>query len=509
MAGVLRNTGRIARSSLVQRLVRSTNEPMWRPGNLMKLDLKIALTGATGYVGGMLLGPLSEVAEDIVCITRNPARLEGVLACNARAVQADVRDLESLKHALAGCDVAFYLVHSLSENDDFSKLENQSARVFAEAARDAGIRRIIYLGALAQSDATHTSAHIESRHSVGMILRSTGVPVTEFRASVIIGAGSMPFEVVRSLVERLPVMVTPRWVRMPVQPIAARDLTQYLLASVSETGDESHVYEIGGADVTTYADLMNQYARARKLRRFMIPVPLITPRLSSLWLKLVTPAHYRIGKRIVDSAAHSSIVLDERAKLDFDITPVGVPAAIGDALACENEELRFLDSPFKTKTDVEKVRSGTKIVERRSTSVDAEQSTVDTLLQNVGGKTGWFWGNWLWKLRGAVDRVFGGRGLRANETRYPLAVGSIVDFWTVVRITDSTLVLRADMKLPGEAWLQLSTRRVGGKTIIDQTAAFDPKGVTGILYWFALYPIHVLVFGGMLRGIKKATEHRM
>jgi uncharacterized protein YbjT (DUF2867 family) len=476
---------------------------------LTKSDLKIALTGATGYVGGMLLAPLAELAKEVVCITRNPARLEGVLASNARAVQADVRELESLKNALAGCDVAFYLVHSLSENDDFSKLEHQSARVFAEAAKVAGIRRIIYLGALAQSDASHTSAHIESRHSVGKILQSTGVPVTEFRASVIIGAGSMPFEVVRSLVERLPVMVTPRWVRMPVQPIAAKDLTQYLLDSISDTGDESHIYEIGGADVTNYAELMNMYAKTRKLQRFMIPVPLITPRLSSLWLKLVTPAHYRIGKRIVDSAAHSSIVIDERAKLDFEIKPVGVRDAIVAAVAQENEELRFIDAPFKTNANTEKVRSGTKFVERRSISIDADQSVINTLIQNVGGQNGWFWGNWLWRLRGAVDRLFGGPGFRADEASYPLAVGSIIDFWTVKRINDNTLTLRADMKLPGEAWLQLSTRLVGGKTIIDQTAAFDPKGVTGILYWFALYPLHVLVFSGMLRGIKKKVENRI
>lgn len=474
--------------------------------NAETTGLRIALTGATGYVGGMLLAPLSEIAEEVVCLSRNPIRLEGSLPSNGRAAKADVADQDSLKSALEGCDVAFYLVHSLSEDADFFRLETQSAQTFAEAARSAGIRRIIYLGALAQSDSSHTSAHIESRHRVGEILKSTGVPVTEFRASVIIGAGSMPFEAIRSLVERLPVMVTPRWVRMPVQPIAAPDLIRYLVSSVSVDGSESHIYEIGGAEVTTYAGLMNEYASARGLKRFMIPVPIVTPRLSSLWLKLVTPAHYRIGKRIVDSAAHSSIVVEKRARSVFEFEPVGIRAAIANALQEEDLGSTFLAEPFKSKSNTEKIRTGTKFVERRSVQIDGDESVASEVLRHVGGQTGWFWGNWLWRLRGAIDRVFGGPGIRSTETKYPPEEGSVLDFWTVQQVTENALVLRADMKLPGRAWLKLSTRRVGGQTYVDQTAAFDPKGLTGILYWFALYPLHVLVFGGMLRGIKKTIE---
>ncbi len=472
----------------------------------MTPDLRIALTGATGYVGGMLLAPLSEIANQVVCLTRNTARLADSLPENAKAARADVMDLESLKAALFGCDVAFYLVHSLGEDADFFRLETQSAQNFAEAARTAGVRRIIYLGALAQSDSSHTSAHIESRHKVGEILKSSGVPVTEFRASVIIGSGSMPFEAIRSLVERLPVMVTPRWVRMPVQPLAAHDLVRYLVESASETGNKSHIYEIGGSEVTNYADLMHEYARARGLRRFMIPVPVITPRLSSLWLKLVTPAHYRIGKRIVDSAAHSSIVVDENARRDFSFVPIGVIEAIENALSDEDRELGFLDEPFETAALTEKIRTGVKFVERRSVLVDGDQVTINRLLLHVGGPHGWFWGDWLWKLRGVIDRLFGGPGLRSGETKYPPKANSILDFWTVVRVTDSCLILHADMKLPGEAWLKLSTRTVDGKTYVDQTAAFDPKGLVGILYWVLLYPMHILVFGGMLKGIKRSIE---
>ena len=472
----------------------------------MTTGLRIALTGATGYVGGMLLAPLSDIAGEVVCLSRRPARLTGSLPANGKAVKADVMDRDSLSSALQECDVAVYLVHSLGEDADFFRLETKSARNFAEAARTAGVRRIIYLGALAQSDSSHTSAHIESRHRVGEILKSTGVPVTEFRASVIIGAGSMPFEAIRSLVERLPVMVTPRWVRMPVQPIAAPDLVRYLVASASESSSDSHVYEIGGSEVTNYADLMHEYATARGLRRFMIPVPVITPRLSSLWLKLVTPAHYRIGKRIVDSAAHSSIVVDEQAKRDFNIEPVGVRAAIENALRKENDELRFLDEPFRTEALTEKIRTGTKFVERRSVEVVGDEPTINERLRQIGGRNGWFWGNWLWKLRGVMDRMIGGPGLRSSKTKHPPQENSILDFWTVKQVTENALILRADMKLPGEAWLKLSTRIVDGKTYVDQTAAFDPKGLFGILYWFTLYPMHVLVFGGMLRGIKRSIE---
>ncbi len=467
----------------------------------------VVLTGATGYVGNLLLEPLSQAAEQVRCITRNPSRLGLELPDNAVAMMADVGDEPSIQKALDGADVALYLVHSLSEGKHFSTLEAEAATTFANAARRAGVKRIIYLGALAQVDSGHTSPHIESRHRVGEILRSTSVPVTEFRASVIIGAGSMPFEAIRALVERLPVMVTPRWVRMPVQPISAVDLINYITAAVNETGNESHIYEIGASNVTTYAELMYTYARQRRLRRFMVPVPVITPRLSSLWLKLVTPAHYRIGKNIVDSTAHSSVVADDSAKQDFDISPMSVEQAIKRALEDENEQLKFLELPGQLASSGKKrIRNGTKFVEQRRIEVRSDEASAFNVVSRVGGENGWFWGTWLWRIRGFVDRIVGGPGLRSSATELPLEEGALLDFWTVERVSQNRLTLRADMRLPGEAWLDLAVQSEGGKTYILQTAAFDPKGLFGLVYWYTLYPMHSVVFAGMLRGAKRAVE---
>ncbi len=466
----------------------------------------VALTGATGYVGGLLLKPLSQITAQVRCITRDPDRLRTKIPGNAVAVKADVFDPVSLQNTLDGCDIAFYLVHSLDSGKDFAMLEAEAASTFAVAARNAGVKRIIYLGALAQVDSSHTSAHIESRHRVGEILRSSGIPVTEFRASVVIGAGSMPFEAIRALVERLPVMVTPRWVRMPVQPIFAGDLVKYLTTAVSESSTQSHVYEIGASDVTTYSELMRCYARKRELRRFMVPVPVITPRLSSLWLKLVTPAHYRIGKNIVDSTAHSSIVADDSARRDFDFIPLTVEEAIERALKDENEGLGFLDVVEDPEASMERLRNGTKFVERRRIEVSGDEAAAFQVLSRVGGSNGWFWGNWLWRIRGAMDRMVGGPGLRNKLTEHPVQEGDLLDFWTVKRVDTNRFTLRADMHLPGEAWLDLSTQTENGKTYIVQTAAFDPRGLLGLVYWFALYPMHSLVFAGMLRGARRTAE---
>jgi len=297
---------------------------------------QIAIVGATGYVGGLLTEALIQADESPVCVSRRrPKRLSE----RAKWRHGDVMDRESLASALKGIDVAYYLVHALGDPGNFAELEQQGANNFTIAAEAAGVRRIIYLGALAQEEGG-LSPHIASRHAVGEILRSSTVPTIEFRASIILGAGSMPFEAIRVLVERLPMMVTPRWVRNPVQPIAARDLANYLLAAAEEESTENHIYEIGGSDQVTYRDLLAGYAKARGLRRVMIPVPLITPRLSSLWLRLITPATYRIGRRIVASALHDSVVASDRAERRFKIRPMSASVAISTALADERDRLR-------------------------------------------------------------------------------------------------------------------------------------------------------------------------
>ena len=436
-------------------------------------------------------------------MSRHPERIAGSIPGNAIAIFGDLFDPKSLEECLTGADVAFYLAHSMDEQANYEELERQAAENFVAAASRAGITRIIYLGALAQSPPDRTSQHIASRRAVGEVLRSSGMSVTEFRASVVIGAGSMPFEAIRALVERLPIMVTPRWVRMPVQPIAAADLVRFLIDASLEESNVSHVYEIGGKNVVTYADLMRIYARARGLRRLMVPVPIITPRLSSLWLKLVTPAHYRIGRRIVDSAAHSSIVSNNTADSDFGFDPITVEAAVLQALDTENSELAFLDTPVVTKSPSMKIRIGTKFVERRTISVDTTQSDLYKIIGSIGGPNGWFWGDWMWRFRGALDKLVGGPGLRRGKVAFnDIVVGQRLDFWTVVRVVPGERVtLRADMRLPGEAWLDLRARSTDLGAAVDQTVAFDARGVFGLVYWFGLYPVHVIVFRGMLRGI--------
>ena len=467
------------------------------------IDKTAVIIGATGYVGRLLIEPVALEFSQVRCISRHPERIAGEIPENAAAIFGDLFDPKSLEECLAGADVAFYLAHSMDEQANYEELERRAAENFVAAASHAGITRIIYLGALAQSPPEKESQHIASRRAVGDVLRSSEIDVIEFRASVVIGAGSMPFETIRALVERLPIMVTPRWVRMPVQPIAAADLVRYLVNASSAPSKGSRVYEIGGKNVITYARLMKIYARARGLRRLMVPVPVITPRLSSLWLKLVTPAHYRIGRRIVDSAAHSSIISNHAAKNDFGFDPITAEAAVREALDTENSDLEFLDAPVVKNSPAMKTRIGTKFVERRTITVNVAPNDLYRTIGSIGGPNGWFWGDWLWRFRGALDKLVGGPGLRRGKVAAnDVAVGQTLDFWTVVRVAPgSRITLRADMRLPGEAWLDLRVRNTELGVALDQTVAFDARGVFGVVYWFCLYPLHVLVFRGMLREI--------
>ncbi len=469
----------------------------------------VALFGASGFVGSALLEPLSVLAHAVRCVSRDPGRLSHPLPDNALPIAADLLDESSLARVLRGVDLVYYLAHSLAEADGFADIERQAAENFARAVSASDVRRIIYLGALAQVESGDPSDHVSSRRKVGEILRSSGVPVTEFRASVAIGAGSMPFEVVRALVERLPVMVMPRWTRMPIQPIAQADLVAYLLAAADEQGEVSHVYEIGGGSVVDYAELMRCYARERRLRRRMIYVPVITPRLSSLWLKLVTPAHFRMGRRIVDSASHASVVADPAALLAFPVRPVGIEVAVRDALHDEAAAIARLDladpaSPDETR----RRRIGTRFIEYRAVGVPVPSDACFDVIRRIGGETGWYWGDALWRFRGLLDRLIGGPGMRAGVPRRASPVaGDLIDFWTVEACDGVThLRLRADMKLPGEASLDLRVRplETGGCRIV-QTVSFDARGVFGLVYWYVLYPIHAIVFDRMLKGLARTA----
>ena len=477
----------------------------------------ILLTGASGYVGGRLLPMLEARGDRVRCLARRPEFLKQRVGPETEIVAGDALDEASLKAALRGVDVAYYLIHSMGSTEaaGFELRDRQAAQRFAQAARRAGVRRIVYLGGLGD-DAESLSPHLRSRHEVGEILRSAGVPVIEFRASIVIGSGSLSFEMIRALVERLPVMVTPRWVRVVAQPIAITDLLEYLLAALELPGEESRLYEIGGSERLSYGDLMNEYGRQRGLRRLMISVPFLTPRLSSLWLALVTPLYARIGRALVESISHETVVRDDAARRDFAVEPMSVSRAIEAALANEDREIaatRWSDAISSGGTDPRRFgdygghRLGRRLIDARSCLVDASPAEAFAPIERIGGRCGWYAYDWLWRLRGVLDLLAGGVGMRRGRPDPDrLRVGDALDTWRVEAIEPGRLLrLRAEMKLPGRAWLEFVVEPDGEGARIKQTAIFDPVGILGPLYWYSIYPLHGLVFEGMLSGIARAA----
>ena len=399
---------------------------------------------------------------------------------------------------MPGVHTAYYLVHSMESPGSFEDLERSAARNFAEAARDFRVTRIIYLGGLGESSG-NLSPHLRSRHEVGAILRSSNIPVIEFRASIVIGSGSLSFEMIRALVERLPVLITPRWVSVPAQPIGIQDLLSYLLAALELPYAESRIFEIGGADQVSYGDLMLEYARQRGLRRLILPVPVLTPRLSSLWLGLVTPLHVRVGRRLIDSIRHPTVVRDRSALTEFRIRPMGYREAIAAALRAD-DQVQDWTNPS--------VARALRFVYPLEVSVNVSPEQAFAPIRRIGGSTGWYYADWLWRLRGVVDKWLGGPGLgRGRRDPEQLQVGDIVDCWRVEAYqANRRLLLAAQMKLPGRAWLEFRVDGDGSNTVIRQTAVFDPRGVLGRLYWYASWPAHRIVFPGMLRRIARLAR---
>lgn len=476
--------------------------------------LTVVLTGATGYVGGRLLRLLEERGERVRCVARRPEALASRIAPGTEVVAGDVLDAASLAPALRGADAAFYLVHSMG-SEDFEEQDRAAARNFGAAAAAAGVRRIVYVGGLA-SGGEELSPHLRSRHEVGRILRESGVAVVELRASVVIGSGSLSFEMVRSLVERLPVMVTPKWVKVRAQPIAIDDLLAYLVASLDLPDGPSRIFEIGGADQVCYEDLMRAYARQRGLPLRIVPVPVLTPRLSSLWLGLVTPLYARVGRKLIESISHPSLVQDPSALAAFAIRPVGVEEAIRRALAREDREYaetRWSDalSSAGAPRTWAGVRFGTRIVDSRTIEVAAPARNAFSVAESVGGENGWFAWNALWRIRGWIDLLAGGVGMRRGRPHPErLRAGDAVDWWRVESVEPGRRVrLAAEMKLPGRAWLELEATPTGpASSVLRQTAVFDPVGLAGLAYWYALYAVHVLVFRGMLREMARRAAAR-
>jgi uncharacterized protein YbjT (DUF2867 family) len=472
------------------------------------------VTGATGYVGGRLVRELESRGDGVRCLARRPEFLKARVGRGTEVVRGDALNAASLREAMAGVDVAYYLIHSMASAGDFEREDRRAALNFAEAARDAGVRRTVYLGGLGREPGL--SRHLRSRQEVGRILRGSGVPTIELRASIVIGSGSLSFEMVRALVQKLPVMITPRWVSQPAQPLAVEDLIAYLVDAANLELAGSVIVEIGGADRVSYVDIMKEFARQRGLRRFMIRVPVLSPRLSSLWLGLVTPVYARVGRELIESIRNTTIVDDDSARRLFPaVKPRGIREAIARALLNEDREFaetRWCDALSSGATPPQWGGAvfGSRVVDSRSAHIPLAPREAFAPVRRIGGETGWYYGDWLWRLRGFLDLLVGGVGVRRGR-RDPenLVPGDALDFWRVEAIEQGRLLrLAAEMRLPGRAWLQFEVEPDGEGSILRQTAIFDPVGLLGLFYWYALYPLHKLVFSGMLRGIAEAASER-
>jgi len=475
--------------------------------------MHILLTGATGYVGGVLLAELLRRGHRVRCLVRRPEKLAG-RAGEVEIVAGDAGDAADLARACAGIDMAYWLVHSMESGVDFERADRLAAERFAAAAWTAGIRRIVYLGGLGADD-DRLSAHLRSRHEVGAILRAGGRDVVEFRASIIVGAGSFSFDLVRTLVERLPVMICPAWLATPTQPIAIADVVAYLAAALDLPPGPPRIFEIGGPDRVSYGAIMSEYARQRGLRRLMIPVPVLTPRLSSLWLKLVTPRYSKVGRKLIDGLKNPTVVTSDAALREFPLRPRALGPAIREAV--ENEDREFAGKRWADLADPEDLprryggqTAGPRLVDHRHTVVAVAPERAFAAIERIGGANGWYACDWLWTIRGWIDRAIGGPGMaRGRVDAERLAAGDVLDCWRVeVCDPPRRLRLAAEMKMPGRGWLEFEVVPRDGDVTIHQTAVFDPKGLGGLAYWYSIWPLHELVFRRMLAGIaRRAVSH--
>lgn len=473
----------------------------------------VLVTGVTGYIGGRLVPQLLDKGYRVRVLVRDRNRLQGRLWLDRVEVAVgDVFNPDSLNTALRGVSVAYYMIHSMSGSADFAQRDLLAARNFGAAARQNAVERIIYLGGLGDPE-TDLSRHLRSRHQTGQALMEAGVPVTEFRAAIVVGSGSISFEMIRYLTERVPVMICPQWVFTRVQPIAIRDLLDYLVAALENTASSGKVIEIGGADVVTYGEMMLGYARARELKRWLVPVPVLTPRLSSFWVHLVTPIPAAIARPLIDGLRNEVIVRDDLARQLFpQITPLNYQTAVELALAdleANHIETSWSDALVTSQGDILPFALSTQegmIIERRQQVVPTSPAQVFRMITRLGGTTGWLYFDWAWQIRGWLDRLVGGVGLRRGR-RDPeqVRMGDAIDFWRVEAVEpDHRLLLRAEMKVPGRAWLQFEVLPFEeGQARLIQTAYFAPKGLFGLLYWYGLYPIHHLVFSGLIRNLAR------
>ncbi|MGP0063505.1 MAG: SDR family oxidoreductase [Isosphaeraceae bacterium] len=474
----------------------------------------ILVTGASGYIGGRLVPRLLEKGHRVRCLARDPRKLSGRgWGDGVEVVAGDVLDRDSLWPALAGCGAAYYLVHSMAGGErGFGERDRTAAENFADAAGRAGLDRVIYLGGLGKR-MDRQSAHLGSRHEVGDILRSGPVPAIELRAAMIIGAGSLSFEMMRALVERLPVMICPRWVKTRSQPIAVRDVLTYLLGCLEIPIDRSEVFDIGGPEVLTYREMMLRFASIEGLKRYIIDVPVLTPRLSAYWVNMMTPVPAGIAFPLIEGLKSEMICEEDRIRRLIPAEMIGFDEAVRRALVRtrQNEvQTRWTNASVRRRIlPVEFNPDDFPIHDEQVVEVNAPAEALFDRVRRVGGDVGWFYADPLWKIRGWLDRLIGGVGLRRGR-RDPVKVwiGDAIDFWRVGDFDPNRrLLLHAEMKVPGDAWLEFRVRPLDDhRSILIQTAYFRPTPFWGRLYWKSLYPLHRLIFRGMARNLALAAE---
>jgi len=483
--------------------------------------MKILLTGSTGYIGRRLLPELVNNGHQIVCPVRDKRRFDfedfdKEFLKNVDVIEVDFLDEKSLSRLPTDIDVAYYLIHSLtSDSKEFAALEAKTAQTFSRYLSRTEAKQIIYLGGIANDD--KLSDHLSSRQHVEDILKQAGVPVTILRSAIIIGSGGASFEIIRDLVEKLPVMITPKWLLSRCQPIGVYNVLQYLTGVLINEKSYNRTFDIGGKDILTYKEMLLQFAEVRKLKRWIITVPVLTIRLSSLWLYLVTSTSYRLARNLVESMKNEVVCKDNAIDEVVSIEKLGYKESLRRTFSKINQN-RVISSwkdsfanPEFNNTFIHQIEAPKHgcFVDARKVNIEGDPETVLQNVWEIGGERGWYYGNFLWRVRGLLDKLFGGVGLRRGR-RNPqdLKNGDALDFWRVLYASkkDRRLLLFAEMKVPGDAWLEFRIRTSDEGTQLVQTATFRPLGVWGRLYWYLVLPFHGFIFKGMANNIVSYTK---
>jgi uncharacterized protein YbjT (DUF2867 family) len=465
----------------------------------------ILVLGATGYVGGRLVPRLMQHGHTVKCLVRD--RRKGVDRPwdGVEIFEGDVLKAETLPEAFAGVEIVYYLIHSMGAGGkDFEQLDRTAAENVRETAAKAGVKRIIYLGGLGRRGGNQ-SKHLRSRHEVADLLRGGAVPVTEFRAAVVIGSGSASFEMIHHLANRLPMMICPRWVYTRTQPIGIDDVLRYFIAAIEKPETAGMILDIGTPDVSTYRDMMLAVARALGLKRLLIQVPVLTPRLSSYWVNLVTPIPAQVARPLIEGLRHETVCENDDARRIFDIQPLSMDEAVRQALAkVRSRDIETIWTGASSSQEQPAVDPSHLRIDKRMVEVEAPVEKLFSVIRAIGGDNGWYYADGLWKIRGFIDKQLGGVGLRRGR-RHPeeLRTGEALDFWRVeAYIPNKKLRLRAEMKVWGQAWLEFEAEPLDhDRSRLIQTARYYPRGLFGLFYWYAIYPLHTMVFKGMARRI--------